>query len=227
TRTPTPPTPHIKSRRQRQRCIRDSHNSVDIKKYWNLYTGGLVANHIEKIGGGIDFCIIDTVHSAPGEALDFLMVLPYLSDNAVILLHDLTYHIASCKNHNICALLFLTLKGQKTIPAPYMLKSGFLTYKPGFQNIGSCALGKTDDCQMELYFRLLNIPWIYMPNQEDIDVFLQFVAKHYEPKFATMAKEIIDLQKRWFKEDEIARRYPIRIKHKMHSLLRRVKNLIS
>ena len=43
---------------------------------WTLYTGGITANFIEKIGGDIDFVFIDTLHYAPGEWLDILQILP-------------------------------------------------------------------------------------------------------------------------------------------------------
>ncbi|EHV5187814.1 hypothetical protein K0T41_001250, partial [Campylobacter jejuni] len=51
-------------------------------------------------------CIIDTMHSYPGEALDFLFVLPYLSKNAVVIMHDLTFHIlCDVSYRNVCSVL--------------------------------------------------------------------------------------------------------------------------
>ena len=59
-----------------------------LKDKWQLYTGGTAAKFIEQIGGDIDLCLIDTVHANPGEFLDFLIVLPYLKKNAIVVLHD-------------------------------------------------------------------------------------------------------------------------------------------
>ena len=42
--------------------------------------------------GCIDFCLIDTSHLIPGEILDFLMILPYLKDNATVVFHDVKLH---------------------------------------------------------------------------------------------------------------------------------------
>lgn len=63
-----------------------------LKHKWRLYTGGTSAHFMEEIGGDIDLCLIDTVHSNPGEFLDFLIVLPYLKKNAIVILHDTCYH---------------------------------------------------------------------------------------------------------------------------------------
>lgn len=53
---------------------------------------GIIPDLIDEIGGDIDFLVIDTMHLLPGEILDFLVCLPYLSDNAVVCLHDVILH---------------------------------------------------------------------------------------------------------------------------------------
>lgn len=67
-------------------------NFPELKEKWTLKTGGLALEFMEEIGGDIDFCFIDTVHSNPGEILDFLMVLPYLKKNATVVFHDINLH---------------------------------------------------------------------------------------------------------------------------------------
>lgn len=44
---------------------------------------------IDDIGGGWDLVILDTMHKVPGEILDFLAVMPHLSDNGTVVLHDI------------------------------------------------------------------------------------------------------------------------------------------
>ncbi len=39
----------------------------------------------------IDMLILDTIHYLPGELLDFIVCLPYLSQNAIVVLDDLTF----------------------------------------------------------------------------------------------------------------------------------------
>ena len=166
-----------------------------LSSYYHLYTGGFCANHLDKIGGEIDFCIIDTVHSAPGEAFDFLMVLPYLAPNAVIILHDIAYHcLAPNKYSHICALLFLSLVGEKKIPSQYA------PYENIFQNIGSCMLASQQNDYLDLYFRILHIPWEYMPSEEDLSIFKNHILKHYGESFATTFEHIVALQKKWWSQ---------------------------
>jgi hypothetical protein len=71
-----------------------------LKEKWKLYTGGLALKFIQEIGNEIDFCLIDTRHVNPGEILDFLMVLPYLSENCIVVFHDVNLHTNRGKNCN-------------------------------------------------------------------------------------------------------------------------------
>ncbi|ECL3261975.1 class I SAM-dependent methyltransferase, partial [Campylobacter jejuni] len=170
----------------------------NLKKYWNLYTPGLAADHMDKIGKDIDFCIIDTMHSSPGEALDFLFVLPYLSKNAVIIMHDLTFHIyCNVPYSNICSILFSSFFGKK-----YYLKEHYTIYDPDFQNIGYCILDDNhlDKDKLKVYFRLLNLPWIYMLDIKDIEISSIFFKKHYGEEFVNLFKQILYIQDKWFKE---------------------------
>jgi len=67
-------------------------NYPELKTKWKLYVGGLSFEFIEDIGGEIDFALIDTVHFNPGEILDFLMILPFLSEAALVVFHDTNLH---------------------------------------------------------------------------------------------------------------------------------------
>ncbi|MDR1433730.1 class I SAM-dependent methyltransferase [Candidatus Endomicrobiellum devescovinae] len=71
-----------------------------LKEKWKLYTGGLALKFIQEIGNEIDFCLIDTRHVNPGEILDFLMVLPYLSENCIVVFPDVNLHTNRGKNCN-------------------------------------------------------------------------------------------------------------------------------
>jgi hypothetical protein len=55
---------------------------------WTLFKGGVTSEFIEKIGGNIELAFIDTVHVTPGEKLDWLQVLPFLKEEAIVVFHD-------------------------------------------------------------------------------------------------------------------------------------------
>ena len=63
---------------------------TDYTFHHEVYLGDVVAAHLEKIceDGKIDFLILDTTHSLPGEVLDFIACFPYLTEDAVVVLHD-------------------------------------------------------------------------------------------------------------------------------------------
>jgi predicted O-methyltransferase YrrM len=93
-------------------------NYPDLKTHWKLYTGDMATGFIEEIGDGIDFVLLDTRHINPGEILDFLIVLPFLKDDATIVFHDTQMHTISdtvswCITN--CTLMS-SICGEKFIP---------------------------------------------------------------------------------------------------------------
>ncbi|HED0433115.1 TPA: hypothetical protein R4J52_001170, partial [Campylobacter jejuni] len=143
-----------------------------------FFSPGLACNHIDKVGGDIDLCIIDTMHSYPGEALDFL---------------DVSYR-------NVCSVLFSSFFGRK-----HYLRENYIHYGPNFQNIGYCVL---DDNQMEeeklyVYFKLLNLPWNYMLKKQDICDCIEFFKLNYTEDFLVLFLKILEIQQKWFETDKI------------------------
>jgi len=138
---------------------------------WQLHMPGTAAEHIRGIGGDIDFCLIDTVHLLPGEVLDFLMVFPYLSPNAMVVIHDTALQtVAPLCYSNI--LLFQTLRGERIMPDA--------TDRKGFPypNIGAIRLAQGQE--IDDLFRLLTLPWLhYLPTTHDLTVCRALFAEHY------------------------------------------------
>lgn len=71
-----------------------------LKNRWHLFKGNIASYFIEKIGKGIDFAFFDTSHFEPGEILDFLMVLPFLKEEAIVGFHDIGQQINNIKGLN-------------------------------------------------------------------------------------------------------------------------------
>ena len=59
---------------------------------WTLFKGGIAAECKD-----IDFAIIDKAHFEPGEILNFLLVLPFLKEEALIIFHDIDHQITFSK----------------------------------------------------------------------------------------------------------------------------------
>ncbi len=139
---------------------------------WQLHMPGTAAEHIRGIGGGIDFCLIDTVHLLPGEVLDFLMVFPYLAPHAIVVIHDTALQaVAPLCYSNI--LLFQALRGERMMPD--------VTDREGFPypNIGALRLAQNQE-SADL-FRLLTLPWLhYLPTAHDLSLSRALFAEHYD-----------------------------------------------
>lgn len=56
---------------------------------WTLYRGRRCEEVLDEIGPGIDCVVLDTAHLLPGELLDFLLILPYTTEDCLFVLHDI------------------------------------------------------------------------------------------------------------------------------------------
>lgn len=164
----------------------------NFKTHWTLHTGGVTAEFIEKIGSDIDFCLIDTMHVQPGEILDFLMVLPYLKSDAVIVLHDIALHLSMIEQQwsDCNAQLFSVLKGQKILPAEF--NSGFTP----FPNIGAVVLDNDIKDNLFDIFNLLLVYWKYSLSEYDYRVIYDYFKKHYDEYFLEIFSKTAEINKK-------------------------------
>ena len=151
---------------------------------WKLYTGGVAAKFIDEIGGNIDLCLLDAMHSNPGEILDFLMILPYLDKNAVIVIHDIF-------TSNTCLTLFNTMRGKKII---------FKDKDEIFNNYGIGAVILDDNIMDYIfdYFFLLKLNWNYMPSDADIETIIELFKKHYSKDLINFFIKVSNINKKNF-----------------------------
>lgn len=163
----------------------------NLKNKWKLYTGGTAAKFMEEIGGEIDLCLIDTMHINPGEFLDFLIVLPYLKKNAILIFHDIALH----HTYKYCitnGILFSCLNGNK------------LSFNEGlwnrFANIGAVILDENIKDNILDYLYLLTLPWEYLPTDNDILECQKLFSKNYEEEFVDTFMNIMLKNKQLFIE---------------------------
>lgn len=163
----------------------------NLKNKWKLYAGGTAAKYMEEIGGEIDLCLIDTAHSNPGEFLDFLIVLPYLKKNAILILHDVALH----KPYKWCitnGILFSCLRGKK-----FSFNEGFWNK---FANIGAVILDENIMDNILDYFYLLTLPWEYSPSDYDIWECQKLFSKNYKEELTDIFMNIMLSNKQIFLE---------------------------
>lgn len=161
----------------------------NIKNKWKLYTEGTAAKFMEEIGGEIDLCLIDTMHVNPGEFLDFLIVLPYLKKNAILILHDIALH-HNYKSSITNVILFSCLNGKKL--------SFNEDFWNRFANIGAVILDENVKDNILDYLYLLTLPWEYLPTDNDILECQKLFSKNYEEEFVDTFMNIMLCNKELF-----------------------------
>lgn len=152
---------------------------------YTLYTGKYAVECLEEIGDDIDFLILDTVHSLPGEILDFLACFPFLKQGATVVLHDVILnHLSDKTDAYATKLLFDSAVGMK-----------FMNIANDGNLIGIAALVITEDTQryIEDVFSALTIVWKYIPRDAELAMYREFLTKYYTPsqlKWFDMAVEL-------------------------------------
>lgn len=144
--------------------------SEDIRNCHQLLLGQILPMRLDEIGGEIDFLILDTVHTMPGELLDFIAVFPYLAHNATVVLHDTVAHYRSnCQEEVATSVLFQSVTADK-----------FLNYRDQYPNIAAFKINKDTSKYIMDIFAALILPWSYMPEEEYLQEY-ETIISHYYP----------------------------------------------
>ena len=144
---------------------------------WSLYTGDIPSKFLDKLNMKFDFAFIDTAHEAPGEILNLIEVLPFLNEQAIIVVHDIFWHFTrkappppkEIKFTPSSIYLFSALYGEKIL-----IKNNKL------ENIGAAFLFKNQTNHYIDYFILLNSFWEYMPKEYHLKFIREFIKKYYK-----------------------------------------------
>ena len=143
-----------------------------------LYLGKILPQLIDDIGGEIDFVILDTMHILPGEVLDFLVVLPYLTDNAVVCMHDVSYHQYKPQNAFGYATdsLFSSVVADKILN---FLPNDDNVYKSKYANIAAFQINSQTMKNIYNVFLALTLRWAYLPSNDQFNEYANFLQKNY------------------------------------------------
>lgn len=171
-------------------------NYPELNRKWRLYRGGLALRFLDEIGEGIDFCLIDTAHTNPGEIFDVLMILPFLKEDAVIVFHDVSLHTdlflkkryllgeRSITNN----LLMSAVRGLKYLQGNYK--------GDGFPNIAGVRISKDTRRHVFDLFNLLMIKWNYIPTAEQENEITRWFEKYYDKYYIDYLKKVFSYQKK-------------------------------
>ena len=149
----------------------------ELSKSWHLFTGEQPHIFLQKLGIKFDFVFLDTAHVNPGEIINLLEILPFLKENALIIIHDIVYHFMKeswkSKIQSIsspCLHLLSVLYGDKI----------FIKNNDDIDNIGAIYLYNNQKKHYLDYFLLLLSFWEYMPTEKQINELRKFFIKYYK-----------------------------------------------
>ena len=147
--------------------------------------GKYLPEYLDVIGDEIDFVIIDTVHYIPGEIIDFLAVLPFLSRNAIVVLHDVVLsHCNSMDDPWCCAtqVLFAAVTADK-----------YLNNIQEYPNIAAFCV--TDDTYKRIadVFSSLTLPWKYPLGDGEIKLYRNWYEKYYSSELCKVFEQAVAL----------------------------------
>ena len=153
-----------------------------------FHLGKYLPQFIDDIGEEIDFVILDTVHSIPGEVLDFLAVLPYLKDDSIVVLHDVAENqllVHNVDSHATTAL-FSAVTAEK-----------FLNFDEQalfrYPNIAAFKVNEQTAENIDNVFLSLILRWKYLPPEEQVVAYRKLYRRFYPAELCEIFQEAVDM----------------------------------
>ena len=146
----------------------------ELTNKWKLYTGEQPHKFLVKFNMKFDFLFLDTAHVTPGELINFIEVLPFLKEKAIVVIHDILWQFGkktSIKFYPSNLILLSSIYGDKII-----LKKE----NNCFENIGAVFLYSNQEKYFLDYFLLLYTLWEYIPTEKQIKELKAFIKKYYK-----------------------------------------------
>lgn len=159
--------------------------------------GKVLAERIEDIGEHIDLVILDTVHFLPGEVLDFPVILPFLSPDAIVVLHDVAYHQYNTKEGMATQILLNAATGIRMLP----MGEDKMT-PTRLPNIGAICVNDDTKKYIDAIFHAMVLPWYYLPKQSEIKIYHDFYNKYYEKTMVDIFDTAVELNTKLIKEGQ-------------------------
>jgi len=165
----------------------------NLLKNWKLFKGNISTEFLNHIGNNIDMVFFDTAHLEPGEILDFLIVLPFLKEEAIVVFHDIAKQLNSTHRVEFAPyLIYNGIRGEKFLPSG----EDILT-----QNIGGIKLEKNQYRYHEEYFRILGGEWQYFPKEIHIKLMRKFFKNYYDKRCLKIFEEAISFNRIFVKRN--------------------------
>lgn len=162
--------------------------------------GRSLPDELPNIGEGIDLLILDTMHVLPGELLDFIIALPYLKKEGIVVLHDVCLHqLYSFENKNPYAhatrVLLDSVVGKKFYGEEY-LYSDPMGQICSMSNIAAFSINDDTKEYIENIFSALLLSWEYYPGSDQIKKYRNFIVRYYHDDHVKMFDSAVAINKK-------------------------------
>lgn len=145
-----------------------NNENLDVRHKFIL--GRFLPKSIDSIGRDIDMLILDSVHILPGEVLDFLVAFPYLSPNAIVVLHDIALWTGEYIPYTMPTNLLMNVAtGRKAV--------NWTTR--GIPDIGFFCIDSDIRNRIKDFFWLFMEEWGYKLSNKEIKIYGDFFEQHY------------------------------------------------
>jgi predicted O-methyltransferase YrrM len=166
----------------------------ELTKNWTLLTGQQPHKFLIRLKMKFDFVFLDTAHSAPGEILNFIELLPFLNEDAIFVLHDILWHFFSeIKFFPSNVYLYPVIYGDKVL---LQNKDGSL------ENMGAVFLNNNQEKHYLDYFFLLLSFWEYIPKDNELNELKIFIKKYYKKDIYLRIFETAVIKNKIFYENQ-------------------------
>lgn len=176
---------------------------------------GILPEVLEEIGDDIDFLLLDTTHSLPGELLDFCVCLPKLKDGAVVAVHDIILnHLGELTYAYSTKVLLSAAVGEKIECKGD--STGYLS--PG---IGAFKVTKDTRKCIKDVFSALTITWHYIPEEWQIKKYREMYSKYYDSSCIEAFDDAVNMNMKTLERVSYNREMSLK---KVFQLLRELEN---
>lgn len=167
-------------------------------KCWHLMLGEDPSAVMEKLNCKFDFCVIDTSHIHPTETLNFISVLPFLNDGAVVVLHDTTMYALqeeySYLRFFAPRFLFSAVCAEKYVP-------NVIGWTGEIPNIAAFQVNSDTRKYCRNLFDELYLPWkIEVPN-DAMESIRALVSKYYGDEMLVCFDEAVKMNRSLLLDD--------------------------
>lgn len=188
-----------------------------VKDYLNNYQnhtfllGKRLFQRINELGDDIDFLILDTEHAMPGEILDFLCILPHVTLDAVVVLHDTGLNLYGNGGAIATKILFDSVSGKK-----------YFNFENSFPNIAAFEITEETILNIDNVFSALSITWNHLVNINVLMGYRTLFEMFYSKDCLKLFDQIVLLQYQHYYQNKVDIE---KEKQKLHTICSGIKKI--